>query len=176
MTKDDCFQLGNISRTHGNLGELSFWLDVDDPLAYQQLDSVLVDIDDALVPFFIQKISMGNKQLAYVKLEDIDSIEKAQQLVGYDLYLPLTRLPRLEGNKFYYHEIIGFQLIDINTGLVGSIADVYDLSNNPLLSIDREGTEILVPLADPFIDRIAREEQKFYMNLPPGLLDIYLKK
>lgn len=176
MTKDDCFQLGNISRTHGNQGELSFWLDVDDPFAYQHLDSVLVDIDDALVPFFIQKISMGNKQLAYVKLEDVDTIDKAQQLVGYDLYLPLTRLPRLEGNKFYYHEIIGFQLIDTNTGLVGSITNVYDLSNNPLLSIDHGGTEILVPLADPFIDHIARDEQKFYMNLPPGLLDIYLKE
>ncbi|HAQ65123.1 MAG TPA: 16S rRNA processing protein RimM [Bacteroidales bacterium] len=175
MTKDDCFQLGNISRTHGNQGELSFWLDVDDPLVYQQLDSVLIDIDDALVPFFIQRISMGNKQLAYVKLEDVDTIDKAQQLVGYDLYLPMSRLPKLEGNKFYYHEIIGFQLIDASVGLVGTITDVYDLSNNPLISIDHEGTEILVPLADPFIDHIARDERRFYMNLPAGLIDIYLK-
>lgn len=174
MTKDDCFILGNISRTHGNQGELCFWLDVDNPGDYLDLESVLVDIDHSLVPYFIRKISLGNKQIAYVSLEDIDTIDDARQLVGRDLLLPLTRLPKLEGKRFYFHEIIGFELFDTATGLVGIITNVYDLPGNPLIAADHAGTEVLVPLNDPFIDRVARDERRLYMNLPPGLTDVYL--
>jgi len=174
MNRNNCFYLGNISRTHGNSGELTFWLDVDSPDDYRNLDSVLVEIDNALIPFFIKKISLANKQQAYVSVEDIDTIEKAQQLVGCNLYLPLDRLPKLGGNRFYYHEIIGFELVDESSGPIGIIADVYDLPANPLISVDHQGTEVLIPLADPFIIRVARDERRFYMNLPPGLTDVYL--
>lgn len=174
MNKSDCFFLGNISRTHGNYGELTFWLDVDDPAAYCNLDSVLVEIDSALIPFFIKKISPAGKQLVYALVEDIDTIDKAQQLVGCGLYLPLDRLPRLDGNKFYYHEIIGFELVDEAAGSVGIITDVYDLPANPVLSVDCRGTEVLIPLADPFIVKVARDERRFYMSLPSGLTDVYL--
>lgn len=174
MTHSDCFQLGTISRTHGNHGGLAFWLDVDDPAAYYDLDSVLVEIDQSLVPFFISQLSPGNKQVIYVELEDVATIEAAQRLVGCALYLPLTSLPVLEGNKFYYHEIIGFSLVDTNTGLVGTIREVYDLSSNPLLSIDHEGAEILVPLADPFIVEVDRKGKRMVMQLPEGLTNLYL--
>lgn len=174
MTKDDCYLLGNISRTHANQGELCFWLDVDNPADYLDLESVLIDIDNALVPYFIRKMSLGNKQIAYVSIDDINTIDDARRLVGRDLWLPLTRLPKLEGNKFYFHEIVGFELIDSATGRVGIITNVYDLSGNPLIAADHDGAEVLVPLNDAFIDRLARDERRLYMSLPPGLIDVYL--
>ena len=55
MTKNECFNLGYISRRVGNHGELAFILDVDTPARYQKLESVFVDLNNSLVPFFIKK-------------------------------------------------------------------------------------------------------------------------
>ncbi|MDD2963059.1 MAG: ribosome maturation factor RimM [Bacteroidales bacterium] len=174
MTHNDCFQLGTISRTHGNSGSLTFWLDVDDPVQYLDLESVLIEIGQSLVPFFIKSLTAGNKQQVYVTLDDIDTIDKAQKLVGNRLYLPLELLPKLEGNKFYFHEIVGFDLIDTQYGLVGLIKQVYDLASNPLLSVDHNGAEVLIPLADPFIVEVDRAGRRFVMTLPDGLIDLYI--
>lgn len=37
MTKENCFELGKITKTHGVRGELVLWLDVDFPEDYEDL-------------------------------------------------------------------------------------------------------------------------------------------
>ena len=54
MGFDDCYQLGNVVKTHGLRGELVIFLDVDHPELYQEMESVLVDMNGKLVPFFIE--------------------------------------------------------------------------------------------------------------------------
>jgi 16S rRNA processing protein RimM len=38
--------------------------------------------------------------------------EDADAIMGNDIYLPLKMLPKLTGNKFYFHEVIGFEVED----------------------------------------------------------------
>ena len=58
MTKNECFNLGYIARRVGNHGELAFVLDVDNPSRYNKLESVFVELNNSLVPFFIKKIQV----------------------------------------------------------------------------------------------------------------------
>ena len=172
MRKEDCYQLGTIQKPHGLKGEVSVFLDVDDPAGYTELESVFVDQGGQLIPFFVEEVQIG-AQKAIVKFEEIDSYEEAAELSGLDLYLPLSVLPPLEGNTFYYHEIIGFQLIDEASGPVGEIQEVMS-GMQDILMVDRQGTEILVPLHDELIARVDREQKELHMRLPDGLLDVYL--
>ena len=76
MTKNECFNLGYIAKRIGNHGELAFVLDVDNPGNYQKLETVFVELNNNLVPFFIKKLHLrGNT--AVVSIEGIDTIEKA---------------------------------------------------------------------------------------------------
>ncbi|AHM60480.1 16S rRNA-processing protein [Flammeovirgaceae bacterium 311] len=172
MRKDDCYQLGIIQRPHGLKGEVAVFLDVDDPSVYTALESVFVDQDGQLIPFFIEELQIGSQKVI-LKFEEVDSYEEAAELSGLELYLPLSTLPPLEGNAFYYHEIIGFQLVDQESGPVGEIREVVS-GMQDLLVVDRQGIEILVPLHDELISEVKREQRELHMQLPEGLLDIYL--
>lgn len=174
MQKEDCFYLGKIVKKYSFKGELLVKLDTDDPSTYTKMESVFIDKNKSLIPFFIERSSLHKSTLLRVKFEDIDSEEDADKLLKSELYLPLEFLPQLTGNKFYYHEIVGFEAEDLSFGLVGIVKGVNDTTNQAILEIDRNGSEILIPLIDDFIKSVDRELKKIILEVPEGLIDIYL--
>ncbi len=173
MEVNDCFQLGKITKPFGYKGEVVFFLDVDDPTDYAELDSVFVEIGGKLLPYFIEEINIkGNK--AVVRFEDVTA-EESGKLVGKNLFLPLSVLPKLTGKKFYFHEIINFAVVDAKKGDIGNIASVIDFPAQPLFQIMKDETEILIPIRDQIIDKVDRENKTIYISAPEGLIDIYLQ-
>ncbi len=173
MRKEDCFQLGHISRLHGFKGSVIGVFDTDRPQAYQNLESVLIDWDDELIPFFIEEQSQNSKGHFILKFEDINTEAEAQKLINSELWLPLSALPKLEGKSFYYHEIIGFKMISEGQ-LIGHCKAVLDNSAQVLFQIDAQGQEVLVPAIDEFIESIDREKEEIKLRLPEGLVELYL--
>jgi len=174
VTKDDCFQLGKITKTHGINGEMTFFLDVDVPEIYDDLDSVLVEVKGDLVPYFIESIAI-NRNRAIVALEGVDTIEDAQKLVNCDLFLPLENLEELEADQFYYHEVIGFQIHDEQLGDLGTVRTIYTLNAQDLIAMDYQGKEVLIPINDEIVPSTDRERKVLNVRLPEGLLDVYME-
>jgi 16S rRNA processing protein RimM len=174
MDIKDCFNLGNIAKLHGFKGEVSLFLDVTDPSNYADLKVVYLEVlPEQLVPFSILKIKSMNKGFAVVQFNGIDSEVKAKELLRKNVYLPLALLPELGEKEFYDHEIIGYQVIDVTDGNIGFATQVIDLSANPLLQIDWNGKEVLVPLFKGLVQRVDRKSKELFVDLPPGLLDLY---
>ena len=106
----------------------------------------------SLVPYFIQSSRLHKSDLLRVKFEDIDDEEDALRHLKCDVYLPLSALPKLEGNQFYYHEIIGFKITDLAYGDIGVITSVNENSAQPLFEIEFKDKQILIPISDQFIE------------------------
>ncbi len=172
MRKEDCYQLGHISRLHGYKGEVIAVFDTDQPQNYFELESVFVDVRGELIPFFIEEMAQNSKGHFILRFEDVTPAE-ATTMVGYDLYLPSEVLPPLTGKQFYYHEVIGFKMIDATVGPFGTCQDIIDSSAQPLFRIMDGETEILVPAVDEFIESIDREKQEIHLNCPEGLIELY---
>ncbi|WP_114902537.1 ribosome maturation factor RimM [Kordia sp. SMS9] len=175
MKVEDCFYLGKIVKKYSFKGELLAKLDTDQPDLYDDLDAVFVQLGRNFLPFFIEKSSLHKSDLLRLKFEDIDTEEDADQLLKCELYLPLEFLPKLEGNKFYYHEIIGFTVEDASFGTVGKIVSVNDTTAQPLFEIEREGIEILIPINDDIIKKVDRNGKSIHIEAPEGLIDLYLE-
>lgn len=174
MKKEDCFYLGKIVRKYSFKGELLAKLDTDEPEMYENLDSVLIDFGPSLVPHFFESSQLHKSTLLRMKLEDIDTEEDADDLIGASLYLPLTMLPKLQGDKFYYHEIIGFTAIDKTFGPIGEITGVNDTTSQAIFEIDRDGNQVLVPMIDEFINKLDREKKEIHLDVPDGLIELYI--
>ena len=175
MTTEQCFELGYIVKAHGLNGEVKALFDVDIPENYRALESVFVEINKKLIPFFIDKIQFqGGK--AVIKFEDVDSIEQTDDLKGCKLFLPLDFLPTLGKNQFYYHEIIGFTIVDKTLGRLGKVTTVYTMPNQDLIAMDYKKNEVLIPIKDEIVLTINREKREVSVDLPEGLLDVYLEE
>lgn len=173
MRKEDCFLLGKISRKHGIKGDVVARLDTDYPERYQKLESVLVDLHGGLVPFFIHQSKLVNADHLLMNIEGVNTQDEAQSLMGAEIYLPLSALPKLEGNQFYFHEVTGFQAIDKSLGNLGFIQGIIEQPAQSIFDILDGETQIFVPIVDHFIESIDREHRIVYLQTPEGLIDLY---
>lgn len=174
MKKEDCFYLGKIVKKYSFKGELLAKLDTDEPDLYDNLDALFIDLRGNLVPFFIESSQLHKSDLLRLKFEDVDTEADADALLKTELYLPLDLLPKLDGDKFYFHEVIGFTIKDQNFGEVGTITGINDTTAQALFEVDRDGTEILIPMNDQFIVKVDRKHKTILVNTPEGLIDLYL--
>ena len=174
MRKEDCFYLGNIVKKHSFKGEVVIKLDTDEPELYKNMESVFVDLGGNLVPFFIKKSSLSRSTMLRVHFEDVNSEEEADFIMKAGIYLPLNLLPKLKGNQFYFHEIIGFHVIDEIHGDVGVLVYINDKAAQPMFEIENGDVEIFIPMIDDFIKKIDRENKQIHVKTPEGLIDLYL--
>tara|TARA_B100000427_G_scaffold290033_1_gene266076 strand:- start:1455 stop:1982 length:528 start_codon:yes stop_codon:yes gene_type:complete len=174
MDKKDCFYLGKITKKYSFKGEIILSLDTDEPNLYQNMLSVFIDLNGKIVPYFIERSSLHKKKSIRIKFEDINSEEEASYLLNKEVYLPINLLPKLEGKKFYYHEITGYKVIDSNHGNIGLIVSVNDASSQSIFVIENMEKQILIPINDKIIERIDRENKTIYISAPNGLIELYL--
>lgn len=178
MNIEECFYLGYTSKLHGKQGELIAKLDVDNPEKYKKLESVLIRVhkqDNVLIPFFITNTQVLNNGTIKLKIDDVNDVDSAKELIGKELYLPLTQLPKLTGNKFYYHEVVGYKVVDEIKGELGIIKEVLDYPTQAIIEITHPSKkEILIPITDQVIKNVNREEQLIEVLAPEGLIDLYL--
>ena len=173
MLKEECFFLGTIVSKYSFKGEILAKLDTDSPDTCLNLDSLLIETPQGLVPYFIEHSQLHKSSLLRVKFEGVDYENEAEALLKKDLFLPLNMLPPLKGNQFYYHEITGFTAIDQFNKEIGDIKEINDSGPQALFVINADGTEILIPVHDNFVKELDRERKNIHLNLPEGLLDIF---
>ena len=174
MRKEDCFYLGKIAKKFSFKGEVLIYLDTDEPELYDNLESVFVELNKNLVPFFIENSAPHKNDFLRVSFEEVKNEQDADALLGKEVYLPLSTLPKLTGNKFYFHEVIGFEIEDKRIGVFGIIQSINDSTAQPLFEVLNGEIEILIPMIDHFLVKIDRENKKVIMDLPIGLVEMYL--
>ena len=174
MQKEDCFYLGKIVSKYSFKGEVLVKIDTDEPELYDNMESVFVALRNNLVPFFITKCRLHKSQLLRIDFEDVNTEDDANKIMGSKLYLPLSFLPKLKGNKFYFHEVIGFTVIDDIHGNIGIIQSVNDTTSQALFEITKEDKQLLIPINDDIITKVDRANKTINVTTPEGLVDLYL--
>ncbi len=172
MKKEDCYLLGKITRRHGLAGNVVLKLDTDQPELYNKLDNILVEINGLLVPFFIEKQQWSKEDTKLIFFKN-STEAMVDQAVGRNVFLPLSTLPVLSGKSFYYHEIIGFRLLDENNTDFGIIQSVNDQTAQHYFVTLLHGKQIIVPIIKDWILDVNREQKEIKMQLPEGLMDVF---
>lgn len=178
LKKEDCYLAGTFTKTHGVKGELVAKTN-GDLFERNKLESILVDIDGGLVPFFIEKngIQSRNHSSVRILLEDMTTEEKAKRFIGCDIYIPMKDVPDFieESDEIDPNVLIGFTYVDDERGELGEIVDIQDFAGNIVMVVEINNAEAMIPFADEnFID-LDEENKTITMETPDGLLDLYLE-
>jgi 16S rRNA processing protein RimM len=174
MQKSECFYLGKIVSKYSFKGEVLVKLDTDEPEIYENMESVFVSLGNTLVPFFIEKCTLHKSSLLRIHFENVENEAEADNIMGAALYLPLKFLPKLTGNKFYYHEVIGFILNDAIHGNIGTINGVNDITAQALFEAEKDGKQLLLPITDDIVKKVDRKNKTIHVIAPEGLVELYL--
>ena len=168
IRKEEVYKIGKLGKAHGVKGEISFLFD-DDVFDRTDADYLVLDIDDILVPFFIEEYRFKTDDNALMKFEGIDTQERARELTGCDVYFP-RELAETDEEHLSWAAIRGFELIDANTGKsAGRIASVDDATINILFELE-DGK--LIPASEELITNVDTKKQQIFINLPEGILEL----
>jgi 16S rRNA processing protein RimM len=174
ITKDEIIEIGKFQKTHALKGELNALLDVDEDYAADG-NPLIVEMDGIFVPFYAESVRPKGSESCLVKLKDVDSQELAQQFVNKNIYALRSELVN------YYDvpedeivaDFVGFKIVDRHIGEVGTVADIDDTTANVLFVVNRpDGSTVLIPVADEFIESIDTDAKLIYTSLPDGLIEM----
>jgi 16S rRNA processing protein RimM len=166
--------IGKLSKTHGYDGGVTVTLDVDNPEDFEILESVFVEFNGKLVPFFVNKISYAGKTNLRLSFLDYNSDKKIDEFIGCSLYLPDDSLPESDEEiEEGLSELIGYSAIDIETNkIIGFITRIIENPAHPLFEIQAKEKSVLVPAVEDFIAAIDADKKHISFKLPEGLLDL----
>ena len=126
-------------------------------------------------PFGIPQHEAFLGEKFFIQVQDVKTIEQAQNLVGKTVYLPLEMLPKLSGKQFYFHEIVGFTVVDTEKGELGPVSEVLEYPTQAILQVMKGKKEILIPILDQVIQKVDRDKKILTITAPEGLIDMYLQ-
>ncbi len=174
MTINDCFYIGYITKTKGLKGEVQLYFEYDEP-EQLTMNSVLVELNGKLVPFFTSSYKLQPNNTGLFFFDDLDTIEKAALLVRKKVYLPNTLLPeKEETDEFFITDLKGYLATDKTFGELGEIIEVHEYPQQFIAAVSHNFREILFPLNDDIIVEIDEEAGTVLVDLPDGLIDLYL--
>ena len=129
-------------------------------------EPVFIDFDELPVPFFIEEFKAHGSKKAFLKLEDIDCLQDAEELVGKDIYFEF-------GEDDGFAGFTGLEVFDAETARrVGTVTEYVDIPSNPCLEVrlpDSDET-ILIPCHEDLVDRVDEKKGRIFLRVPEGLL------
>ena len=158
-------------KQHGLKGEVSISLTPDSPADWSDLDTIFIEKNNILVPYFIEGASTRTDK-AFVKFEDVSTPEQAAALKNHSVFLPKEMRPKLEAGNFYDDEVIGFDVVDEQVGMLGLVKEIERAGKNRFLIVKYNKKEVMIPVQRPLLKSINKTKGKITVTLPDGFLDI----
>lgn len=168
-------KVGRIGKLFGSDGGVTLSLYDSFPEEWDTNEPLWVFIDSLAVPLFTEHFERRGKSGALVRFADINTVQRAEELVGLDFYLS-------DGVKSRSDDGVGLANFEGYSALIeeegrekmveGAILSYVESGSNPLFTVGLAAHEVLIPASEDFIERVDVKGRKVYFTLPAGLLDL----
>lgn len=158
---------GTVVKTHGTKGEVKISTDIKVKLT----EWAFLEIREKPVPFYIQHVNQTQPNEFLVTLQDVSTVEQAQELLSLSVLVPKTKGKRKASTNEF--NLNGFMLIDVNVGEIGEVVGIEELPQQTMLVAHYKQQQIMIPLVEAFIHDVDEEKEIIYLSLPDGFLEIY---
>lgn len=172
---NEYIQIGKITHTHGLDGTVMLMHHLGKNKELKQLKHIFIELKrESYIPFFVRKITVDNDKELYVDLDEVDTMEAAKALSGKAVYLSTEQYERVKP-KDQEVNFVGFEVWDEAFGQIGKVEELLETPGQLLATILYKGElEVIVPLNEQTIKSVNIATKTLHLNLPEGLLDVYL--
>ena len=167
------FKAGKLVAVHGLKGELILKHDLGKKTSLKDLKAIfLEERKDSFIPWFIETAKAKSENEILLKLETVNTREAAAKLSQKEVWLPEAEFKRLSA-KSAPANLLGFTIINNNERL-SEILEVIEQRHQLLCRIEINKKEVLIPINESFLRKIDHKKKEVIVELPEGLLDVYL--
>lgn len=163
--KNKYLDAGKIVNTHGIRGELKVYPLCDSPEFLLEFDRFFIDGSEIKVTS-----SRVHKNVTLMRLEGIDHIDKAEQMIGKILKIDADDVELDEG-QYFIEDLIGMRVIDVDTGKeYGTVKSVIQTGANDVYEVQGDRLYLVPKIDDVVIDT---DLEKGVISIRPlkGLFD-----
>jgi 16S rRNA processing protein RimM len=171
IQRNDVFPIGKLVKPHGIKGEVSFAFTSD---VFDRTESPywFFDMDGILVPFFLESIRFKSNETALVKFEGLDSEVQIRRLCGKEVFYPVRYAGEEQSSPDDWTFYVGFHVFDEVAGYLGEIKAVDDSTLNVLFVLNKDGQEMLLPVAEEYFTNVDTDKREMRVSLPEGLIGL----
>jgi 16S rRNA processing protein RimM len=169
IKKEEVYKIGLFNKPHGIHGELLFSF-TDDIFDRADCDYLVCLLDGIFVPFFIEEYRFRSDYTALVKLEGVNTSERARMFTNVEVYFPVKYAEEAKPGELAWNFFVGFTMCDVHAGNLGEIIDVDETTVNVLFIVKFGKEELLVPAREEFIVEIDQMHKVITVDLPEGLI------
>ncbi|MCX6322667.1 MAG: hypothetical protein NTZ41_00520 [Sphingobacteriales bacterium] len=167
------FKIGKLVASHGTAGDLILQHSLGKKTTLKGLEAIFIEEQqNSFIPYFVEKASIKSENETFIKLEGIDSMEAARKLTPKETWLEAADFDKFSA-KAAPISLLGYGLFEDEQHL-GDILEVIEQPHQVLCSIRYQGKDALIPLHEDSLLKIDHKNKKVYVELPDGLLAIYL--
>ncbi|MBQ2170791.1 MAG: 16S rRNA processing protein RimM [Paludibacteraceae bacterium] len=158
----DLIAIGTMRRPHGHRGEIQcqmqndYWDQADPEFLFLQLDRLYV-------PFRVMDWRGKGADTLIFTLSGIESEPEAARLVGAPTFMRRADLTAEAEEQIAWSDLVGYRVIDRESGTLGTVAEVDEQTINTLLTLD-DGR--MMPIHEDFILSIDTRAHELHVNLP----------
>lgn len=121
---EEYFEIGQIVNTSGLKGIIKVKPFTDDITKFNKLKSIYISVKKDLKEFKVEEVRT-NKNMVFLKLEGIDTIEEAEKYRNYYLKIKRDKDEKLEEGSYYVVDILGCKVYSDKQEFLGEIIDVF---------------------------------------------------
>ena len=164
--------LARIVKPQGRRGEVAAELFTDFPERFRERRKLQLLMPSGKRRSVELKDFWPHKDRVVLKFAGVDSIAAAEELRGCEVQIAASERVELANGSVYISDLIGCAAYDRGE-LLGEITGVeFGAGDAPLLKIEHQQRELLVPFANAYIVRLDAVGKKIELALPEGMLEI----
>ena len=136
-------ELGRINGAWGVTGWVKVYSFTDPPQNIFEYQPWQLNESPELIHVLEWK-QQGSRLVA--RLDAIESREAAESMRGYTVSVPSEHLPEPENDRYYWHDLLGLEVINRSGQHLGKVNRLLDASVHDVLSVrTRDAEELLIP-------------------------------
>jgi 16S rRNA processing protein RimM len=167
------FKIGKLVAVHGLTGELLLKHELGKKTSLKGLQAIFVEEKkNSFFPWFIETTKIKSEQEIYLKLEGINTKEAAMKLTQKEIWVPEIDFKKFVA-KTAPASLLGYTIIN-NEEPLGEILELIEQPHQMLCRLEIKGKEVLIPLHQETLRKVNHKKKEVMVELPDGLLEIYL--
>lgn len=166
----DKLLVGKIANTQGLKGHLKIFPYTTDKEEFENFKYLMLE-KEGDTKFEISSIRY-QKNLVVVLFKGMNNINDVEKYKNREVYFLREDLGEMDEDSFMYSEVVGYEVKDVERGVVGKIRKINTGAAHELIVVEKEdGSTFMIPSVKAFVQGFDHENKVLNVTLIEGIME-----